>query len=58
MASFPESIEDTCVMCPRIGTKLCPNCKNAKYCGKGIRDSLKITYLVSAANFEDRLSES
>lgn len=33
-------LEETCIMCPRRGSKVCPNCKNARYCSTGTSDRI------------------
>ncbi|KIW26972.1 uncharacterized protein PV07_06755 [Cladophialophora immunda] len=34
MEDKPLTLEATCIMCPRRGLKICPNCKDARYCSK------------------------
>ncbi|EXJ71968.1 uncharacterized protein A1O5_04470 [Cladophialophora psammophila CBS 110553] len=34
MDARPLALEDACIMCPRRGSKVCPNCKDARYCSK------------------------
>ncbi|KAJ9609888.1 hypothetical protein H2200_006217 [Cladophialophora chaetospira] len=58
MAAQGLDLKETCIMCPRRGTKVCLTCKDARYCSKECQKSDWKNHKILCASFKDPRPES